>query len=385
MAHLHFRRDIYKSGGSSATTRLEYITRQSAEELTASERQLRYIEREGREDLVTTESRNLPVWAQDNPHTYFQAAERHEGKGWVAFEEYKITLPHEFNHEHNQALTEDLVATLGHGRLPLTYAFHDPQTLRGTRQQPHLHLLLSRRQTDEHARTPEQHFRKYNRAQPDRGGAEKDPFFAERRHLWHQRVLVSDVINVHLERAGLEARVHPGRLDDRGLGRQPEPKLLPSESREYREHGIVSETMQAVLDIRAKRAAQWEREQQNAQHYWEVRKVELSMERDMPQAQCLERIALAREQTISRPTLAQLREEERALEQAISQQQTGVHRLHAEVMIATHRERQQSRTVSQERSPRSRGRLATPEEPAQGLHGPRLDRTRERERDGYTW
>jgi hypothetical protein len=54
-------------------------------------------------------------------------------------------------------------------------------------------------------------------------------------------------------------------------------------------------------------------------------------------------------------------------------------------MIAQHRQRAQSRTMSQERAPRARGRLATYEEPAQGLRGPGLDRTRERERDGYAW
>src|SRR5262249_28716585 len=51
IAHLHFKRTVYKSGGGKASQRLEYITRQPERTLTAAERQLRYV-REGREDLV---------------------------------------------------------------------------------------------------------------------------------------------------------------------------------------------------------------------------------------------------------------------------------------------------------------------------------------------
>src|SRR5947208_9310188 len=70
MAHLHFRRTVYKSGGAAATQRLSYITRQPVHELSRAEQQLRYIghgEDSGRqrEDLLYTNHRNLPVWSHD--------------------------------------------------------------------------------------------------------------------------------------------------------------------------------------------------------------------------------------------------------------------------------------------------------------------------------
>ncbi len=99
MAHLHFRQTTYKSGGTAATGRVAYITRQPVHDLSRGEQQLRYIQ-EGREDLVYTQSRNLPPWA-DTPHTYFQAAERHEGKNRVAFTELKISLPVELTRRQN--------------------------------------------------------------------------------------------------------------------------------------------------------------------------------------------------------------------------------------------------------------------------------------------
>jgi hypothetical protein len=321
MAHLHFKRTVYRSGGSSARQRLEYITRQPARTVGAAERQLRYV-REDREDLVFERSRNLPAWAGDNPHGYFQAAERYEGTNRVAFEEWKISLPQELSHRQNLDLTKDLVDAIAGDRLPITYAFHDPTTLDGGHQQPHLHLLISARRNDGYTRTPAQHFQRYNRAHPERGGAEKDPAFWHRGAIKAHRMLIADLLNLHLERHGQVARVHPDTLEERQLARPPEPKLLPSESRAYREQGIISARLQEVLTIRAERAQQLAREQTDARQYWEARKAELGILRDMPMTAKLQAITQARVQAIhhapARPTLAQLREQEQALEQRIT-------------------------------------------------------------------
>jgi hypothetical protein len=178
-------------------------------------------------------------------------------------------------------LMHDLIDVIAGERLPCTYAFHDPPTLRGTRQQPHLHLLISARQRDAHMRTPGQHFMRYNRAHPERGGAQKDPAFWHKGAVKAWRVTISDVVNMHLERAGSRERVHPDSLQRRGIDRQAEPKLVPSESRAYRETGKVSPRMQEVLTIRAARQATRAQEVANAHDYWDARKVTLGLTADM--------------------------------------------------------------------------------------------------------
>ena len=290
MAHLHFQRTVYKSGGGKATARIEYITRQP--DHSAYVQQERYIVHEDREDLVYEHTRNLPAWAEGNPHTYFRAAEQGERlspndarRRGIAFEEWKVTLPHELTLGQNMRLMRDLVDQVAGSRLPITYAFHNPKTLDGTAHQPHLHLLISARQHDAHPRTAETHFKRWNVARPERGGAQKDPAFWHKGAIKAHRMLLSDVINAHLEHAGLAARVHPGRLDDRQdarmtpeqqqqRARTPEPKLLPSESRAYREQGIISPGMQQVLDMRQARAAPAtaKREADQARRWWEARK-----------------------------------------------------------------------------------------------------------------
>jgi hypothetical protein len=281
---------------------------------------LRYV-REGREDLVYERTKNLPAWAA-NAQEFFKAAEQYERKGGVAFEEWKMTLPHECTRAQNMALMRDLVNAIAGERLPITYAFHDPRTLDNARQQPHLHLLISSRQNDTHTRTPAQHFKRWNAQHPERGGAHKDRTFAHMGAMKAHRVLIADIVNAHLERYGHAARIHPDRLEDRDIERQPEPKLLPSESREYRDKGIISARLQQVLDIRAERAQHLAREQNDVRRYWESRKTELGLTRDLPMDTKLARIQEARTHTIThapaRPTLEHLRAEERLLQREVT-------------------------------------------------------------------
>jgi hypothetical protein len=61
VAHLHFKRTVYRSGGGTASKRLEYITRQPERDLQAADRQLRYL-REDREGIISGHCVFAEVW-----------------------------------------------------------------------------------------------------------------------------------------------------------------------------------------------------------------------------------------------------------------------------------------------------------------------------------
>ncbi|HSX78324.1 MAG TPA: MobA/MobL family protein [Candidatus Saccharimonadia bacterium] len=297
MAHLHFRRTVYKAGGGKAADRIEYITGRQLTEQSAFDRQQHYISK-GREDLVAEGTRNLPAWAEGNPHTYFRAAEQYERgsannvqRRGVAFEEWKITLPQELTHDQNQALIDDLLDTIAGDRLPWTYAFHAPPTLDGAHEQPHIHLLISGRMNDGHVRTAEQHFKRWNAKDPGRGGAQKDPRMNHQGAVYAHRQMISDILNVHLAAHGHADRVHPESLRSRGMARAPEPKLLPSDSAAYRTKGRISDTMAEVLRVREAREAQSPVEQANARAYWQHRARFLGLTEGMPAREQVSRIA----------------------------------------------------------------------------------------------
>ena len=296
MAVLRFRRTVYKAGGQKATARVSYITRQPVREVSAATQQVRYIS-EGREDCLFTTSKNLPAWAAGKPHVFFQAAETYERANGIAFEEWKIALPQELSHRANMDLTRDLIQVIAGDALPITYAFHAPRTMDGHGQQPHLHLLLSPRRNDGLTRTAAQYFRRYDAQHPERGGARKDPAMNAFGAVKAHRVLIADVLNMHLERAGCQERVHPETLEQQGIARPPEPKLLPSESRAYREEGTVSPRMHEVLTVRTMRQQSHIAEQGSARTYWENRKSTLGMTDAMDVPAQLAVIGTARGQT----------------------------------------------------------------------------------------
>ena len=104
---------------------------------------------------------------------------------------------------------------------------HDPVNAQGEHQ-PHIHVLFSERTNDGIERGgPAQHFRRYNPQHPERGGCQKDAWFNQRNAVYEIRAAWCDWTNYTMERAGHEGRIHPSSLYERGIERQPEPKVGP--------------------------------------------------------------------------------------------------------------------------------------------------------------
>ena len=340
MAHLHFKQTVYKSGGASATARVAYISRQPVKALDRADQQLRYLGvTEGpqrREDLVATTSHNLPAWADGKPHTYFAAAERYEGVDRVAFTEWKITLPRELSHRENLALAHDLLDASFGTTHPYTYAFHDPAASDGDRQ-PHIHVLWSARTLDGIDRQPTQFFTRWNAHHPERGGARKDPALNHLGAVFAARQMLCDITNVHLAQQGHAARLDPRSLEERGIDRTPEPKLLPSDSHALKHRFEVTPSMQHVFAHRHERMQHEGAEQAQAQRSWERRELALGLTPGMPMEASLQRIRQARAQAITRTperrSVSALDHEAQTLEHSIGGLQTYTQRVQAELVI----------------------------------------------------
>ena len=138
------------------------------------------------------------------------------------------------------------------------YAIHVPRASDGL-DNPHVHLMFSERRTDGIARDPDQYFKRFNAAHPERGGCQKG--FGEqpgqkltaverKAELKALRERWGECVNAALERAGHSERVSMKSYADRGLDIQPEPKQLPSAWR--------GEGKAAVMAFREARAEELE-------------------------------------------------------------------------------------------------------------------------------
>ena len=169
-----------------------------------------YIEREGRyeqdrEELEHRESGNMPEWVEEDPRSYWEAADEHERANGSLFREIQFALPRELNEQERRELAAGFARRLTEGeRLPYTLALH-----RGgpDGENPHAHLMVSERGLDGHERSREQWFRRYNRKAPEKGGAKKSRTMMSREWVKDTREAWEKETNEALERAGREERV----------------------------------------------------------------------------------------------------------------------------------------------------------------------------------
>ena len=208
-----------------------------------------YIEREGRyekdsEELEYKEHGNMPEWAEDDPGSYWSAADQYERSNGRLYSEVQFALPKELGEAERRAVASDFAARLtGPEKLPYTLAIH-----RGGAdgENPHAHLMYSERGQDGIERSAEQWFRRYNGKAPETGGARKSraakagDWLDKTRKAWEQTA------NQALERAGREERIDGRSLAERRdeayrsgdlaraaeLSREPNVHLGPSRHRE---------------------------------------------------------------------------------------------------------------------------------------------------------
>ena len=286
MAHAHFASIVHKSGERKAAGRVQYITRTGPYEHTTGAGARR-------EDLVCWEARNLPAWASDHPSRYFSAAERYERVNGVAYTEWRFALPRELTRAEQLAATQALLQASFGATHPYVWAFHCPAAADG-QPQPHIHVLWSSRTLDSYERSPAHFFRRYNRTHPARGGAEKNPTLYHFGAVKAARVLYTDIMNLYLERGRNDGRLHPDSLSMRGMLREVEPRIFPSDFNALKKHGAITERTQKVLAHRTLHAAEKVVEQAQAQDYWQERQDTLGITEAMSLAERLAQVCEAR-------------------------------------------------------------------------------------------
>ena len=254
---------------------LAYINREQG--YAPAQASMDYIMRAGhrvqqREDLVEKGAGNLPEWAA-TAATFFAKAEVYKRANGRLATSWIVTLPRELSQAQNSALVRDFLTTQLRDH-PYAYAIHESLASDG-QLNPHVHVLFSERTNDGISRTAAQYFARANRDHPEHGGAAKERFFSERRAIGRIKESFCDLANVHLEQAGVAARLAPESLKARGVEREAEPRLPPSHSTKSKYRGVNTPAWQQVLDARQARDRQHEHEQARAQ--WEQRKAQLGI------------------------------------------------------------------------------------------------------------
>ena len=175
-----------------------------------------YIEREGRyeqdrEELEHRESEHMPEWAEQDPRSYWEAADEYERANGRLYREVQFALPKELSEGQRRELASGFAKRLTEGeRLPYTLAIH-----RGDGENPHAHLMFSERANNGIERSREQWFRRHNAKEPEKGGARKSRVAVPQAWLEDTRKAWEREANRALERAGYGERIDHRSLAER--------------------------------------------------------------------------------------------------------------------------------------------------------------------------
>ena len=201
MAVYHLKVSVgSRAGGQSAVAKADYIEREGSYE-------------KDREELENKEHGNMPEWAKDDPHSYWEAADEHERANGRLYREIQFALPKELNEEQRRELASGFAASVTEGeRLPYTLAIH-----RGgpNGENPHAHLMFSERPNDGIERGGEQWFKRYNAKAPEKGGTQKSRAAMPQAWLEDTRKAWEREANAALERAGRGERIDHRSLAER--------------------------------------------------------------------------------------------------------------------------------------------------------------------------
>ena len=248
-----------------------------------------YIEREGKyerqdDELAHRESENMPEWAEDDPRSYWEAADEYERANGRLFREVEFALPRELNESDQVELAREFAAKLtsaGGERLPYTLAVH-----RGKGEKPHAHLMISERANDGIERSREQWFKRYNSKEPEKGGARKSMTTRPKDWLEQTRKDWADHANQALERAGSRERITGASLEQQYRDALEAGDEREAARLEYREpgvhigpHNVARAERGVALERPATARAVEDRNQEFKSARADVREMEGSLER----------------------------------------------------------------------------------------------------------
>lgn len=250
-----------KGKGVTARAHAMYVAREGK----YAERHVEYLGRKGdhkkrAHELEYIGHGNMPDWSKENPMGFWEAADIYERANGRVYTEILVTLPRELKRGERLELIREFVGEELGEKHVYTVAIHNPKAMDGG-EQPHAHIMFSNRELDGIEREKELFFRRANDTNPELGGAKKSRAWSMD-SAGHDKVsLLRESWERHanraLERAGHEVTIDRRSLQERGIEREPEPKMGPEVTQRLK-RGQETEVGARVIELRDYRKSERE-------------------------------------------------------------------------------------------------------------------------------
>ena len=286
----HYHASIKTGGKGAAADHADYILREG-----------RFADVEKYGALEASGQGNMPSWAREDPVAFWCASDTHERENGNTYREFELALPRELERAHQIALVERFIESELQGKHAYQWALHADQARDGG-EQPHVHVMFSDRIQDGIERGAEQYFKRANRKSPEKGGALKRSYGANKAEAAQTyreiRARWGAVQNLALKAQGIAARVDHRSLAEQGI--------------HDREPGLHQGPAVAGIEARGERSAVGERQREQIAAREAKREAVLEEQRQLERAaEAAERIA-ARERRELAPLSVEAPQEDRA-------------------------------------------------------------------------
>lgn len=127
------------------------------------------------EDLIYKEDNNMPKFAINTPHKFWQSSEVFERLNGRTYTEFEVSLPHELSDNINIQIARDFGKEIFGNNFVYSLGIHKKSSSKKNIENIHVHYIFSERMLDGIEREPINFFKRYNPKNPENGGCKKDP------------------------------------------------------------------------------------------------------------------------------------------------------------------------------------------------------------------
>ena len=182
------------ANGRSAVLKYKYISRTD---------DFSWEKNEKYDDFLYSENINMPLFAKNNPLSFWENVEKYERIDSNDFREIEFSLPAELSIEENIELSREFATKIFGNNFVYSLAVHSKKSSVDNTDNIHCHIMFSERELDGIERSEDKFFKRANSKIKENGGCKKSREWSKYSKLYEIRQTWEKTANEKLTPLGI--------------------------------------------------------------------------------------------------------------------------------------------------------------------------------------
>lgn len=202
-------------------------------------------------NLLIFRSGNMPKWTNNDPYFFWKNLDKYERSNSRLYKEIKFLLPSLLSLEDNKNLVDKLCDNLLDNRFPFSYSIYEKIDDKGNLLNIYADIIFNQRINDEIERNVENHFKRFNKNNPELGGARKDTISNTKKWLNNVRTEIANLINLFLNENSINEQVSEKSYREVNIPKIPQIYVDRKSFLNYKKNNEITQEIAIYLQIRA--------------------------------------------------------------------------------------------------------------------------------------